>query len=59
MKHLKSYKIFERQTEEHLTLMDIYQDFFTDSFVQEVLNRYQIKLLVFHVQRQEIVLWKN
>ena len=28
MKHLKSYKIFERQTEEHLTLMDIYQDFF-------------------------------
>jgi len=28
MKHLKSYKIFERQTEEHLNLLDIYQDFF-------------------------------
>ena len=38
---------------------DIYQDFFTDSFVQEVVKRYQIKLLVFHVQKQEIVLWKN
>lgn len=38
---------------------DIYQEFFTDSFVQEVVNRYQIKLLVFHIQKQEIVLWKN
>lgn len=38
---------------------DIYQDFFTDSFVQEVVKRYQIKLLVFHVQKQEIALWKN
>jgi len=38
---------------------DIYQEFFTDSFVEEVVNRYQIKLLVFHVQKQEIVLWKN
>ncbi|MCL1467626.1 XisH family protein [Argonema galeatum] len=38
---------------------DIYQEFFTDSFVQEVVNRYQIKLLVFHVQKQEIALWKN
>lgn len=28
MKHLKTYKIFERQTNEHLTLMDIYQEFF-------------------------------
>lgn len=38
---------------------DIYQDFFSDSFVQVVLERYQIKLLVFHVQKQEITLWKN
>ncbi len=36
---------------------DIYQDFFTDSFVQEVVKRFQIKLLVFHIQKQEIVLW--
>jgi hypothetical protein len=39
--------------------IDIYQDFFTDLFVQEVVQRYQIKLLVFHVQKQEIALWKN
>ena len=38
---------------------DIYQDFFTDSFVQNVLERYQIKLLVFHVKGQEITLWKD
>ncbi|MHC5936741.1 XisH family protein [Nostoc sp.] len=38
---------------------DIYQEFFIDYFIQSVLERYEIKLLVFHVQRQEIVLWKN
>ncbi|OYD96996.1 fatty-acid oxidation protein subunit alpha [Nostoc sp. 'Peltigera membranacea cyanobiont' 213] len=38
---------------------DIYQEFFLDSFIQSVLERYEIKLLVFHVQKQEIVLWKN
>jgi XisH protein len=38
---------------------DIYQEFFIDSFIQNVLERYEIKLFVFHVQKQEIVLWKN
>ncbi|MEH2197995.1 XisH family protein [Nostoc sp.] len=38
---------------------DIYQEFFMDAFIQSVLERYEIKLLVFHVQKQEIVLWKN
>lgn len=38
---------------------DIYQEFFIDSFIQSVLERYKIKLFVFHVQKQEIVLWKN
>lgn len=38
---------------------DIYQEFFTDSFVQAVLEQYQIKVLVFHVQKQEITLWKD
>lgn len=36
---------------------DIYQEFFIDSFIQSVLERYEIKLFVFHVQKQEIVLW--
>lgn len=39
--------------------IDIYEDFFTDSFVQTVLERYQIKVLVFHFQKQEIMLWKD
>lgn len=38
---------------------DIYQDFFTDSFVQTVLERYQIKMLIFNVKGQEITLWKD
>jgi hypothetical protein len=38
---------------------DIYQEFFIDSFIQSVLERYEIKLFVFHVQKQEIVLWIN
>ena len=39
--------------------IDIYQDFFSDLFVQTVVERYQIKLLVFNSQKQEITLWKN
>ncbi|MBP0027493.1 XisH family protein [Roseofilum sp. Guam] len=38
---------------------DIYRDFFSDEFVKAVLERYEIKLLVFQVQKQEIVLWKD
>ncbi|MCC5621437.1 element excision factor XisH family protein [Nostoc sp. CHAB 5715] len=38
---------------------DIYQDFFIDSFIKSVLERYEIKLFVFNIQKQEIVLWKN
>lgn len=38
---------------------DISQEFFIDSFIQSVLERYEIKLFVFHVQKQEIVLWKH
>ena len=38
---------------------DIYQDFFTDSFIQTVLERYKIKMLVFNVKGQEITLWKD
>lgn len=38
---------------------DIYHNFFTDSFVQEVVERLQIKLLVFGVEKQEIALWTD
>lgn len=36
---------------------DIYRNFFTDSFVQEVVERLSIKLLVFLVEKEEIWLW--
>lgn len=38
---------------------DIYQEFFTDSFIQTVLQTYEIKLLVFDINKEEIVLWKH
>lgn len=38
---------------------DIHQEFFTDTFIQTVLERYNIKLLVFDIQKEEIVLWKH
>ncbi|MFM7406252.1 MAG: XisH family protein [Cuspidothrix sp.] len=37
---------------------DIYQEFFTDRFIQTVLQTYEIKLLVFDINKEEIVLWK-
>jgi hypothetical protein len=38
---------------------DIYEEFFLDSFIQTVLKTYEIKLLVFDVKREEILLWKS
>ena len=38
---------------------EIYYNFFTDVFVQEVVERLQIKLLIFRVEKQEIALWKD
>lgn len=52
----------QREPERKLYLAvptDIYKDFFGNSFVQSVLERYQIDVMVFHVQKQEITLWKN
>ncbi|MFN6394364.1 MAG: XisH family protein [Aphanizomenon sp.] len=37
---------------------DIYQEFFSDSFIQTVLQTYEIKLLVFDINKEAIVLWK-
>jgi len=38
---------------------DIYQSFFADPVIQEIIERLQMKLLVFAVAKQEIVLWKE
>ncbi|NES21235.1 MAG: fatty-acid oxidation protein subunit alpha [Symploca sp. SIO3E6] len=38
---------------------DVYQTFFADSVVQEIIESLQMKLLVFWVAKQEIALWKE
>ncbi len=38
---------------------DIYYDFFSRLFVQNVLQEYSIKLLIFNSIKEEIVLWKE
>lgn len=37
---------------------DIYNTFFQDSFVEKVIERYSLKLIVFNSQKGEIILWK-
>ncbi|MDY7015689.1 MAG: XisH family protein [Cyanobacteriota bacterium] len=36
---------------------DIYEDFFTGSFIQEVIAENQVKLVIFSPNQEEIVLW--
>ncbi|WP_143171071.1 element excision factor XisH family protein [[Phormidium ambiguum] IAM M-71] len=35
----------------------MYDDFFTSSFIQEVIAEHQLKLLIFEPNREEVVLW--
>lgn len=39
--------------------LDIYEELFSDSFIQQVVENYQIKLLVFYPNKEEIALWKS
>ncbi|MEM9543279.1 MAG: element excision factor XisH family protein [Cyanobacteria bacterium P01_E01_bin.42] len=39
--------------------LDIYEELFLDLFIQQVIESYQIKLLVFYPNKKEVVLWKN
>jgi hypothetical protein len=36
---------------------EIYQDFFLEEFAQLSITEYQLKLIIFHVENQEIVEW--
>ena len=59
-----NYKVVLTQKDPHRILYlaiseDIYEGFFLDSFIQTVLQTYDIKLLVFDVKREEILLWKS
>jgi len=38
---------------------DVYRDFFTIQFIQDVIAEYQVKLLIFEPVKEEIVLWKE
>jgi XisH protein len=38
---------------------EIYQDFFLEEFAQLSVAEYQLKLIIFHVENQEIVQWIN
>lgn len=38
---------------------DVYHNFFTDLFIQEVIEQLRIKLLVFLVEQEEIALWAD
>lgn len=38
---------------------DIYDDFFTVNFIQEVIAEHQVRLLIFDPLREEVVLWIN
>lgn len=38
---------------------DVYDDFFQIRFVQRVIAEYQLKLLIFNAEQEEIVSWRN
>jgi XisH protein len=38
---------------------DIYQEFFLNAFIQEVIADYQVQLLIVSALRQEVTLWKE
>lgn len=38
---------------------DIYDEFFKLSFIQKVLQRMQLKILIYDEQKEEILQWKN
>lgn len=38
---------------------EVYQSFFTEEFTQLSITEYQLKLIIFHVEKQEILQWIN
>lgn len=38
---------------------DIYSNFFSNQFIQELIAEHQLKLLIFEAIKEEIVLWKE
>lgn len=39
--------------------VDVYDEFFSRPFIQEVIAEYNLKLLIFDAEKEEIVLWRH
>ncbi len=39
--------------------VDVYDEFFSRKFIQRIIGEYQLKLLIFNPEQEEIVIWKG
>ncbi|BCL39395.1 XisH family protein [Nostoc sp. MS1] len=39
--------------------VDVYNEFFSRKFIQRIIAEYQLKLLIFNPEREEIVIWRD
>jgi hypothetical protein len=39
--------------------VDVYNEFFSRKFIQRIIGEYQLKLLIFNPEREEIVIWRD
>jgi XisH protein len=39
--------------------VDVYDDFFSQSFIQSVIQRSQVNLLIYDDEKEEVVQWRN
>jgi hypothetical protein len=39
--------------------VDVYNEFFSRKFIQRIVGEYQLKLIIFNPEQEEIVTWKN
>lgn len=39
--------------------VDVYQEFFNRRFIQRIISEYQLKLLIFNPEQEEVVTWRD
>ncbi|MEA5549741.1 XisH family protein [Anabaena cylindrica UHCC 0172] len=39
--------------------VDVYNEFFSRKFIQRIIDEYQLKLLIFNPNQEEIVIWRD
>ncbi|MDK2410104.1 XisH family protein [Aphanizomenon sp. PH219] len=59
-----NYRSALRLTEPTRTLylaipVDVYNEFFSRKFIQRIIGEYQLKLLIFNAEQEEIVIWRD